>query len=275
MASFRWVVAALIALALAAGVACNAGGDGGDSRKAERTDDQGAPTRTSDGDDTSGDAELATLERFNYTVSFELTIEGEGVDESVVSAEVTGSHIAPDRHAWTDRYAIGSLKFSESYIIIGDDAWTRSGSGRWTATTASDPDVVDATDLTSADPVFADEEFAEDIGVFDSTDERRNGIETRRIAISQADFGRLSSLFGSDFLPSDLEGFRELAFTVWLSKSGDHLIAAELEALVSPEFLSSDGDFPFDIPPGANARIRMALDREDINDDSIVIEPPE
>jgi hypothetical protein len=199
-------------------------------------------------------------------------MEGEGGNE--ISGIVEGDYISPDRHAFTQEFGFAGISFSESYVVIGEDAWTRSGRGAWDATSSSDPEITDAVDLTSLDPDFFafDDELVSDISVINGEDDVRNGIETSRIEISAEQFRMLGDLLGEDlFAGTDAEGIEELSMKVWLTRDEDSLVAVDVEAVVRPEAL---GDFPFDAPADGGVNLRMTFDLSRINDESIVIEPP-
>jgi hypothetical protein len=242
------------------------------SRTADGTVDEPAMDGAGDGDEAtpirSADDEPAS---FHYVVTLDVRVDGS--DEGIAGT-IEGDYVAPAAHAFTQEYSFAGIQLSESYVVIGDDAWTRSGSGDWDATNAGDPDVVDARELTTLDPEFFpfDDEFVDDISFLSGQDDTRNGIETSRIEISEEQFSQLGDLFGDEvFAGTDAEGIQDLAFAVWLTRDGTRLVALEVDATFPPE---SASEFPFEIPPGGLLRIRMSVDLSRLNDDSITIEPP-
>src|SRR5262245_18849771 len=138
------------------------------SASSDDADDEPTNEPSADSDDDAGadEDEVAAsdddLRSFHYVVNLDMQVqEGEGG----FSGTIEGDYVSPDRHAFSQTYGFSGLTLEENYILIGEDAWTKAGNGEWEATTADDPEVVDALDLTSGDPDFFvfDEEFVDDI----------------------------------------------------------------------------------------------------------------
>lgn len=271
-------------LALAAGAVLFAGmlaacsssdnNDNGDpTATAEMTD--GAPTDEADGDPTAtpGIALEQAFDSYHYTVEVGFTVAEPGDEPSeLITVNVEGDYAGPDSHSFTNSFSFAGISATQDVVIIGDDAWLRDSGGDWTATTASDPDVLDSIDLTSADPTFLqDQSFASDLSSLDSTSEERNGVQTRKYFIPREAVAALSDLLGEDFL-GDAGGLQEFEMTVWLEEDSDALVRAELAAVASPELLGTDPGFA--ISPDAVLNLTMLIDVTQINDSGISIEPP-
>ncbi len=193
-------------------------------------------------------------------------------EQTFISGQVEGDFVAPDSHSFTSTFEFAGISGSQEVVIIGNDAWTREGAGDWTKTTADDPEVQDATDLTSADPEFLfSEDLAEGIAVLESEPETIDGVETRRYHIPMEAVEAIVGLLGEEFL-EDAGGLEEFEMTVWLEEQSGALVRAELNATAGPEIFG--GDAGFDLSPDASAIISMTINLTQINDPDIRIEPP-
>lgn len=259
---------------------CDDGGDGGAQATAtlEEEEEEATPTEeeqeeatpTEEGEATEEPSGALPFDSFHYTVELEFAITVPGEEPTALSGTVEGDFVAPDSHAFTNRFAFGGLSGTEAVVIIGDQAWTREGEGEWEETASS---VLDesTTDLTSADPeFFADTSFAEDLAALDSERETINGVETRRYHIPREAVDALVELLGEEFL-QDASGL-ELEMTVWLEEESDALVRAEISAIASPEIFG--GELPFDLPPEGEVSVSMVVNVTQINDPDITIEPP-
>jgi hypothetical protein len=270
----------LLGAFLLLGLAACGGGDDGDEDGDEPTATAPVATEAPDGteptdepDATSEPLGESPFDSYHYTVDLEFTILAPGEeDQAFVTGRVEGDFVAPDRHAFETSFEFAGLSVTEEAVLIGDDAWIRMGGGDWRATSRSDPDVVDAIELTSADPGFLDDtDFAQDLAALDSTPEEINGVQTRRYFIPSEAVDTLVDLLGEDFL-ADTAGLQEFEMTVWLEEETGALVRAEFDALAGPEILA-DGS-GFDLPEDASAQVVMVIDRTQINDSGISIEPP-
>lgn len=213
------------------------------------------------------------FDSFHYVVDFEFVIdEPNGDEQTAISGRVEGDYVAPDSHSFVNRFEFGGVGGSQEIVLIDDDAWYRQGGGAWRATTASDPDVAGAIDLTSADPDFLyDPEFAQNIAVLDSVSETLSGVQTRRYHIPKEAVNTLGKLLGEEFL-NNLNGLQDFEMTVWLEEESGALVKAELSATGTPDLFG--GSAPFEIDPNATLNISMRINVTQINDASIEIEPP-
>lgn len=235
-----------------------------------------APTATTEAPiarPTVAPSGASPFDSFHYTVDMEFTISEPGEEAgTLISVSVEGDFVAPDSHAFTSKFEFAGLSGTQEVVIIGDDAWLREGSGDWVQTTSSDPDVLDAIDLTSADPDFLwDEDFARNISVLDSQPETLDGVQTRRYHIPREAVDMLASLLGQGLL-QDTAGLEEFEMTVWLEEETRALVRAEFTATASPELI--DGGAPFDVSPDATLNVAMSIRLTSLNDPSIEIEPP-
>jgi hypothetical protein len=286
MKRFVYALGLLAGLLLVVGLLAACGGDDDDAEPTEaatataeapeagRTDEPDViATEPTEADPTPEPGAESAFDSFHYTVDLAFTVAepGEG-EESLVSGLVEGDFVAPDSHSFSTTFGFAGLSATQELVIIGDSAWMREGSGDWVDTSASDPDVLDALDLTSADPTFfQDSEFAEDLARLDSEPDTINGVETRRYFISREAIETLAALLGDDFL-GDTSGIEEFEMTVWLEEETDALVRAELTATASPDLLAEGA--PFALSPDAEVTISMMIDVTQINDPDIEIEPP-
>ncbi len=227
-----------------------------------------------DDDDSSSTSD--DLRSFHYVVTINMQVEGGGDGgEDGIRGTIEGNYVGPDAHAFTQEYGFGGLTISESYVIIGEDAWSKEGKGAWQTTTADDPEVADATDLTSADPDFFafDDGFVDDITFLKGEDDVKNGIDTSRIEIDADELRRLGSIFdgGDIFAGTDAEGIEDLAMRVWLTRDETRLVALDIDAAFGAD--SAEG-FPFEVPPGGRLILKLTVDLSRIDDETISIEPP-
>lgn len=239
----------------------------------ETQEPDGMATEPPEPGTTSEPAAGSPFDSFHYTVDLAFTVsEPGGEDEVFISGQVEGDFVAPDSHAFATTFSFAGLSATQEVVIIEGDAWIREGSGDWTETTALDPEIQDALDLSSADPGFLqDPEFADDLARLDSEPDTINGVETRRYFISREAVETLAALLGEDFL-GDTSGIEEFEMTVWLEEETDALIRAELTVTASPELMAEGA--PFDLDPDAELTISMFIDVTQINDPDIEIEPP-
>lgn len=239
--------------------------DGGEAEEPE-------PTETATVEPTSTPEPPLGLDSFHYSVALEIGIDEPGTeDDSSVNGMVEGDFAAPWSHAWEQTFNVGAIGGTESFVIIGDDAWKRDGNGEWQQTTASDPEVTDSTDLTAADPDFlSDLEFTNELGAIEGEPEEVNGVQTLRYDLSDS-IAALVDIFGTDFFQGDAAEFQDLDMVVWLEEDTNTLVRADLTALAGPDVF---GDAPFAVSPDADVTIHMTIDISKLNDTSIDIEPP-
>ena len=272
----------LTSLVLLAGVAFACGGDGDDDAAEPTATEEERDTTPAEADDgeptdepepTQASSGEPPFDSYHYTVDLAFTVEDAGDTEGTsISGSVEGDFVAPDSHSFTSSFEFAGIGVTQEAVIIGDDAWYREGSGDWTATTVSDPQVQDALSLSSADPGFLqDQEFASDISALDSEAETLNGVETRRYHIPKEAIETLAELLGEDFL-EDAAGLEDFEMTVWLEDETGGLVRAEFTATASPDVFGAGA--PFDLSAGATVSITMTINVTQINDESIEIEPP-
>ncbi len=222
---------------------------------------------------TPAGAQALPFDSFHYTVDLAIKITQPGKpDESFISGKVEGDYVAPDSHAYTDDFALGSLTGSDQIVIIGQDAWIRKDQGEWKATTRDASEIASTTGLTSADPTFlAAGDLATSISSLKSENETINGVETRRYRVPKEAIQRLKDLLGPDFL-SSASGLQDFEMTIWLDKKSNGLVRAELNATADPSLLS--GSSGLNLPAGSTASVSMKINLTQINDNSIAIKPP-
>jgi hypothetical protein len=271
-----WPVAAALLLALT--LAACGGGSGEPAATAVEEPTEGLTGEPTGAEPTepieTGEPGAALpFDSFHYVVDLEFVIdEPNGDEQSAISGRVEGDYVAPDSHSFVSRFEFGGIGGSQEIVLIDDDAWYRQGGGAWRATTASDPDVADAIDLTSADPDFIyDPEFASDLAAIDSETETVAGVQTRRYFIPQDAVDTLAQLLGPDFLSAE-SGLLSFEMTVWLEEESGALVKAELSATGTPALLGTD--FPLEISADATISISLTLTLSRINDPSIEVGPP-
>ncbi len=81
------------------------------------------------------------LERFTYEASLTLR-SGGGEDALELFVTTKGTFVGPDSHAFTYRTQLGEGEMEQRLVMIGDEAWYRSGEGAWEMTTPDDKRVV-------------------------------------------------------------------------------------------------------------------------------------
>lgn len=211
------------------------------------------------------------LDSYHYVVEVEFKVSR---SENGVTGTIEGDYVAPDSHSFTQTFEVAGIRGQESTVIIGDDAWVKKTSGDWRATDADDPDVAGSLDLTSADPTFfADDDFVDDLAVFEAKDDSVDGREARRYDFDRDQFEKLGGAFGSDFInEGDLAGITEFRMTVWVDEETERMIRAELIAAGAAEDLLADSPIPAN--PGDTASISLKFHITRLNDDAITIEPP-
>jgi hypothetical protein len=289
----RLLAAALIvAFAFSAAIACNGGGnDNGDD---EDGGDTGTPVPTEQSARTVEPVEKRTettvpnlrptstpapplgLTSFNYRVALTFDVVAPGdADGDGIEGTIEGAFRAPDSHSFTQRFTLGGITFNESLILIDGDAWYREGGdGPWEQLARDDPAVLNAIDLTSADPEFlgTDEELVDGIALLENELETLDGRLTHRYEFTQDDMASLSGLLDEDLLGgTTLEGVRNFLLRIWLDDITGAMRRAELSATLDPAAI---GDVPFEVPAGADVEFRLIVDVTDTDDPSILIEPP-
>jgi hypothetical protein len=212
-------------------------------------------------------APSGAFESYRYAVTIGFNVVGE--ESAGINGTIDGEYLAPDSHAFSQAYQLAGLEASNDVVIIGDDAWEREGDGDWETT---DRDAINV-DLTSADPdFFTDADFAEDIAVFDSEPDEVGGRQARRYSFDREQLAQVGELLGEDFFEEGSpEGIQEFEFTVWVDDETDALLRAEIDATATAEALGETG---LAIQPGQVVHVTLTLELRDVNDTSIVIEPP-
>ena len=81
------------------------------------------------------------LERFTYEASLTLR-EGGGEDALELFVTTKGTFVGPDSHAFTYRTELGEGEAEQRLVMIGEEAWYRSGESAWETTTPDDARVV-------------------------------------------------------------------------------------------------------------------------------------
>lgn len=241
-----------------------------ESDQTPTVDEAVAPTEES----TSTPEPPLGLESFHYTVALDMTIDQPAPQEdATITGTVEGDFVAPWSHAWEQSFELAGLSGSESFVIIGDDAWKREGIGAWEETTQADLAAADALDLTAADPSFlGDLEFTNELGELEGEPEQINGVSALRYDLSEQ-IDAFIDLFGTDFFQGEAAGLEDLEMTVWLEEGTQTLVRADLAAVAGPEILAGT-DAPFAISTDAKVRVHMTIDITQMNDPSIRVEPP-
>ncbi len=81
------------------------------------------------------------LERFSYEASLTLR-SGGGEDALELFVTTQGVFVGPDSHAFTYRTQLGEGEAEQRLVMIGDEAWYRSGESAWEMTTPDDTRVL-------------------------------------------------------------------------------------------------------------------------------------
>jgi hypothetical protein len=214
------------------------------------------------------------LDSFHYTVELAFRVESEPASDGITGT-VTGDFAGPDSHAFSQDYQVAGMNAVEEAVIIGEDGWYRETGKEWRATTADDPDIVNARDLTSADPdFFGDSEFSAKIAVFANEKDSIEGRAVRRYHFTKDQIDALGEVLGSDFFSgTDLAGIETFDFTVWIDEKTGTMLRGKMDISGPADKLFNDGS-PVDAPAGSTLRITMDINVSRINDASIKIEPP-
>jgi hypothetical protein len=241
------------------------------------------PTSTAAASPTAGDltpvetpvgAQALPFDSFHYVIDVNFTItQGGETDQSLIGLNVEGDYVGPNSHSYSNSFEFSELSGTQDVIIIGPDAWLREGSGNWTATTADAPEILDTVSLSSADPEFpaAGTDLAGSISALNSDQETRNGVQTHRYTISNADVQALKDILGQDFL-ANTSGLQDFGMTVWLDDDTNGLVSADLNGTADPSIFGTDSGF--NLSPDATVSFTMTIELTQVNDDSISIEPP-
>jgi hypothetical protein len=225
---------------------------------------------------TSTPAPPLGLTSFHYTVELTFNVVAPGDQPgAAISGEIFGDFEAPDSHAFTERYNVGGVTITESYFLIGDDAWYREGvDGEWEEYDRDDPEIQDSLGLTSADEDFlgTDEEFIDGIAPLENELETIDDRLTHRYEFAQDDLAMLSGLLEDDLLSgTPLDGSSNFLLLVWLDDLTGTLRRAELSATLSADALN---DPPFEVPAGSKVDFRLRINITQPDDPAINIEPP-
>ncbi len=216
-ARFRnWMIAAIALLAgLLLLAAC---GDGGSSNEPRTI--TALPTDTPV-PETPGVGALP-LERFAYEAS--LTLRGSGGEEALELFVTTqGIYVGPDRHAFTYRTELGEGEAEQGLVMIGQDAWYRTGDGDWQATDLEDTRVVELLDVafSALRPDFlGGEEFERvraNVLSLPSTEEFVNSIRAYHYQVGPEGRDYLAQLQVGD---EGLRSASDLEWDIWLARDG-------------------------------------------------------
>jgi hypothetical protein len=224
----------------------------------------------------AGPADAGALRSYRYRVEIEFALQGEAGDTPVILGSVEGAYVAPDRHRFTNAFSIGSVRFVQEVVRIGEAAWIRESGGAWRATTPDDAAVVEASALTSADPAFpaGDTPLARDIAVFAGEPVTREGRPSMRYELDRADLLAIDDLFGAGILGAApvIDEAETFDLRAWIDDQTGALTALELLLVAPAEVLV--GDLGIELEPGAPVAYRMLVALSDIDDPEIAIEPP-
>jgi hypothetical protein len=280
------IAVALVAAAVVA-LACSGGGDddGDDTPRPAETNTVSTVEpveRRTETPGPSGDRPTSTpapplgLNTFHYTVELAFNVVAPGDPQAAaISGGIFGDFEAPDSHAFAQQYTVNGISATESYVLIGDDAWYREGEdGEWEQFARDDPEIQESLALTSADPDFlgTDEEFIDGIALFENELETIDDRLTHRYEFTQEDVAMLSGLLEDDLLGgTPLEGAENFLLRVWLDDLTGTLRRAELNATLAASALA---DAPFEVPAGSDVEFRLRIDVTRPDDPTITIEPP-
>jgi len=180
-----------------------------------------------------------------------------------------GAFEAPDRVSCAIAGSVGPMTFGMAdVVVIGNDAWINLGEG-WTATTASDPNVVENLKLCPGSSVFWDSfELPEDLSDIQGEPVTVNGIAAVRLSLA----GLVEVLPILGIKPSELAGITIHAFDIWLAQDGAWVVALASDVTVAESLGGTSG-----VPSGTadgSVRIRMRVDVTNANDVSIHVDQP-
>lgn len=205
------------------------------------------PEPSGDGPDLLAAADaLADLDSYRVTIVSRGLVEASGADGTVTmtSTLVQGADPAA---AFTMRGVAGLEGGSLEAIVIGDEAWLRSGGGRWLKSPGGAADFDAAfTTLSPIALVGGFEELA--AAIHRISTERRNGVPTLRYRAESGD---------PEAAEAGLTGGRA---DLWLAAEGGYLVA-----------LAIDGTWDVD---GVPTPILLKIEVSGINDPANRVRPP-
>lgn len=189
---------------------------------------------------------LADLDSYRVTVASRGLMEATTADGTVTMTSTLIQGEAPAA-AFTMRGVAGLDGGSLEAIVIGDEAWLRSGGGRWIRSPGGAADFDAAfTTLSPIDLVAGFEELAASINRI--ADEQKNGIPSIRYRAESGD---------PEAAAAGLTGGRA---DLWLAAEAGYLVALEI-----------DGTWDVD---GSPTPIFLQIDVAGVNDPANRISPP-
>lgn len=269
----------LLGLVALLGLASACGGSGGKNKPTTTavvtTTAKATPTKGATGGatQTASPRTPSPFQSFHYKVDLTFTVSGasQGGNQDI-SGTVEGDYVAPNSHAFNSTFTLAGISGTEAAVIIGDQAWYKASGSDWRATTADDPDVLNAISLTSADPTFLNTgQLSQDLSALNSDAETVNGVATKRYHIPKETVAALTDLFGDSFI-KNAAGLKDFEMTVWLENNTGALVKAQLNATATPEIFGANS--PFTLPADATITVSIAIDVSQINDSGITIAPP-
>lgn len=193
------------------------------------------------------------------------------VREIQLKLAVEGDFVAPDSHAFSNRFEVGGRLVTRDAVIIGDAAWYREETADWVETTRDDPEVVDLVAQSSAAPDFLQaQDFVRGVQVIEGEAESINGVSTIRYIIPPETASAAVDLFAEAFLQGG-GSLEQFDLTVWLEERSGGLVRAEFVAVGTAEIL---GETAAELDPDAEVVITLTVNLTRINDPDIIVEPP-
>lgn len=162
------------------------------------------------------------LESFAYEASLTLR-EGGGEDALELFVTTQGIYVGPDKHAFTYRTELGGGEAEQRLVIIGQEAWYRSGDGAWQATTPEDPRVVGLLEVafSAVRPDFLGgpefERVRANVLGLPSTEEFVNAIRAYHYEVGPEGRDYLAQLQVGE---EGLRSAKDLKWDIWLARDG-------------------------------------------------------
>lgn len=162
------------------------------------------------------------LERFAYQASLTLR-EGGGEDALELFVTTEGIYVGPDSHAFTYRTELGEGKMEQRLVMIGQDAWYRSGDGAWQKTSLEDTRVAELLEVafSALRPDFLGgaefERVRANVLSLPSTEEFVNSIRAYHYEVGPEGRGYLEQLQVGE---EGLRSANDLEWDLWLARDG-------------------------------------------------------
>jgi hypothetical protein len=218
---------------------------------------------------------LEQVDSFRLALSASFEAEGDatpsaGIDSGALT--MTGAFVAPDRMSIDVKLDMEALPLDIKTVRIGDTMYTNLN-GTWQTSDATD-------DTLFGQLLPLDQEFFEDLpfgdleALGDFTTEERNGMQVKHYSLDQEEIARLALESGESEVVEELLEANDLAVDLYIRDPDGYLVGLSFSGVVETNELARLAGGSSGPAEEQRLRFQLTMDITNIDDPSIVIEPP-